>query len=100
MIIYAKVVYSTGIPADERVGLSKVDVTIGQKEFRLRDFDHLNSERMRRSFDEYIVCDAIDINRYDTEDHLEIVARIGKVSRHFHFTKVVHVEIDEEVSEV
>ena len=98
MIIYAKVVYNTGFPVDER-NFRESNVILAQKEFCLREYEHLRDERMRRNSDDFIVCDAIDINRYDIEDHLEIVARVGKVSRHFHFTKAVHVEIDEEVPE-
>ena len=98
MVIYAKVVYNTGFPVDER-NYRESNIVLAQKEFCLREYEHLRDERMRRSGDDFVVCDSIDINRYDAENHLEIVTRVGKVARHFNFTKVIHVEIDEEMPE-
>lgn len=98
MIIYAKVVYGDG--AYEHDSRSREGSLVpGMKEFCIGDYAHIRNEPLRRNADDFIVCDSIDINRYDTEDHFELVAKTGKVARHFHFTKVIHVEIDEEVPE-
>lgn len=96
MIIYVKVVYQANFyNHDPRSG----DIPVFQKEFCVKDYEHFGNDPMRRSDDRF-VCDSIEINRYDNEDHFEFVAKTGKVARHFSFTKVIHVEIDEEVPEI
>lgn len=88
MVVYVKVVYEADTEPNRM---------LFQKEFCLREYEHIRDERVRRNGEDFIACDSIEICQYDTDNHLEISARVGKLNRRFHFTKAVHVEIDEEI---
>ena len=98
-VIHATVAYSAPCTLESIHRQPEVVELTKNVIFCLRDYEHLYKESLRKD-ETAVICDSIEIAVLDDVSGRHVLdsvcAKIGKVTRKFHFTNVVGFEIDTE----